>query len=432
MDSTPKTMFPPSGTVYRVGGCVRDAMLGRPIRDHDHVIVGIDERAMLDAGFLRVGKSFPVFLHPRTREEYALPRCGWVDGAPPQGASPASVSLAEDLARRDLTINAMAEDLEGRLVDPHGGSADLASRTLRHVGPAFAEDPLRILRTARLAAELAPWGFAVAPETSRLMSDMVASGALVGLPPERVWGEFVKVASSPQPSRFLQVLRTVGALAVLAPEVDALYGVPQVATHHPEVDTGVHVEMVMDQAARLSPGDAGVLFAALTHDLGKALTPGDILPQHLGHEEAGLPPLEALAARWSPPVDTVLLARAVCSRHLVAHRACEIRPGTLLSLLEAVDAFRNPARFERFVRACEADARGRLGLEDRSYPQADHLRAVLVAASAARVPPEIVERKSGPAVGAALRDERLRAIHALQGPVRKAEASAAKKKHSPG
>lgn len=399
---------------YLVGGAVRDALLGLPSKDRDYVVVGETPDAMLARGYKAVGKEFPVFLHPRTGEEYALARTERKVGQGHRGfavvADP-SVTLEDDLARRDLTINAIAEDLDtGERVAPHGGLDDLRAGVLRHVSPAFEEDPLRVLRVARFAARYAPDGFTVAPDTLALMARMVASGALAELTAERVWGEVVKALATPRPSVFLQVLRQCGALRVIAPEVDQLYGVPQVAEHHPEIDAGVHTEMVVDQAARLAPGQPQVAFAALLHDLGKGLTPASEWPRHLTHEEIGEAPVREVCARWRVPTEFRDLAVAVCVHHLTVHRAMEIRPGTALALFEAVGALRRPDRLEPFLLACEADARGRLGLEDRDYPQANRLRAAHQAALAVTSEPFRAKGKEGVALGEAIRAGRLQAI----------------------
>ena len=310
--------------IYLVGGAVRDQLLQRPVSDHDHVVVGATPDDMLSLGYKPVGKDFPVFLHPKTGEEYALARTERKTGRGYHGfaihAEP-GVTLEEDLARRDLTINAIAMDEQGTLVDPFHGARDIRERVLRHVSPAFVEDPVRLLRVARFAARFAPLGFTVAGETMDLMRRMVADGEVDHLVPERVWQETRRALGEPCPSAFLRVLRESGALAVLFPEIDALYGVPQRAEFHPEVDTGIHLEMVVDMAARIAPGNDLVGFCALTHDLGKALTPADVLPRHIGHEQAGVAPLRRMAARLRVPTEYAALAEQVCREHLNAHRA---------------------------------------------------------------------------------------------------------------
>lgn len=399
---------------YLVGGAVRDELLDRPSKDQDYVVVGETPEAMLARGYKAVGKDFPVFLHPTSGEEYALARTERKVGAGHCGfevvADP-SVTLDDDLARRDLTINAIAKDLDsGQLFAPHGGLEDLRDGVLRHVSPAFEEDPLRVLRVARFAARYADLGFQVAPETMQLMRRMVDRGDINELTVERVWGEFSKALTCSRPSVFLQVLRACGALKVVAPEVDCLYGIPQVEEHHPEVDTGIHTEMVVDQAARLMPGNAEVAFAALVHDLGKGLTPREEWPRHLKHEENGVDPVLKLAERWKVPTSFRELATAVCRHHLTAHRAMEIRPGTFLTLFEEVGAIRRPERFELFLMACEADARGRLGLEDRDYPQTELLRQAHQAALSVTSLPYREAGKTGEELGKAIRIGRLNAI----------------------
>ena len=402
-----------SFAVYLVGGAVRDRLLGRAGGDCDYVVVGATPEAMRAAGFKPVGKDFPVFLHPDTSEEYALARTERKQGHGYHGfefdAAPA-VTLEQDLARRDLTINAMAEDGAGRIIDPYGGQRDLEARLLRHVSPAFVEDPVRVLRVARFAARFAPLGFRVAEDTLALMRRMVEQGEVDHLVPERVWAEMRKALAKPQPSAFLRVLRACGALVRLLPEVDALYGVPQPAAHHPEIDTGVHLELVLDAAARLAPGDDVVGFAALTHDLGKALTPRAQWPRHIAHEARGLTPLRALCARLKVGNEHRALAEVVCRYHLDAHRALALRAGTLLLLLEKLDALRRPQRLDGFLLACEADARGRTGHEHAPYPQAARLRAALAAARAVRSEPLLAQGLAGPALGEALRVARCRAV----------------------
>lgn len=403
--------------IYLVGGAVRDQLLGRPVTDHDHVVVGARPEDMTAQGFRPVGKDFPVFLHPQTQEEYALARTERKTGHGYHGftvhADP-SVTLEEDLGRRDLTINAMAKAEDGTLVDPYHGARDLEQRLLRHVSPAFAEDPVRLLRVARFAARFAPMGFTVAPDTMALMQQMVRDGEVDHLVPERVWQETRKALAEAQPSAFLKVLREPGALAVLFPEVDALYGVPQRAEFHPEIDTGVHVEMVLDMAARIAPGNDLVGFCALTHDLGKALTPEDVLPRHIGHEQSGLEPLQALVARLKVPTEHAALATLVCREHLNAHRAFELKPATVLRLLTSLDALRRPERLSFFLAACEADKRGRLGHQDDAYPQAGYLQRACDAAAAVRSEPFVARGLAGPAIGEAMTAARTAAIAALK------------------
>ncbi|GAA4858277.1 multifunctional CCA addition/repair protein [Luteimonas vadosa] len=410
---------------YLVGGAVRDALLGLPPGDRDHVVVGATPEAMLAAGFKPVGRDFPVFLHPETGEEHALARTerksarghrGFVVDAHP------SVTLEEDLGRRDFTINAIAQRADGSLVDPHGGAADIDSRILRHVGPAFVEDPLRVLRAARFMARFAPLGFTVAEETIALMKQMVVSGELEALVPERVWQELSRALAAPRPSAFLCTLRDCGALAAVLPEVDALYGVPQRAEYHPEVDTGVHVELVCDMAARLAPGDTEVGFAALTHDLGKALTPADELPRHIRHEQRGLPPLRTLCGRLKVPAAHRALAEMACREHLNVHRLLELRDDTVHDLLARCDGFRKPGRIARLAVTCEADKRGRAGLADVPYPQAGELLRLQAAAASVRGADVVREGLDGPALGQALRRARIAAIHAARGHPTREEA----------
>jgi tRNA nucleotidyltransferase (CCA-adding enzyme) len=401
---------------YAVGGAVRDALLGRPVQDRDWVVVGATPEAMLAAGYRPVGKDFPVFLHPETGEEYALARTerktapgyhGFVFHTAPE------VTLEDDLVRRDLTINAMAQDADGRLVDPHGGQRDLAARVLRHVSDAFAEDPVRILRLARFAARFAD--FSVAPETLALMQRMAAAGEVDALVAERVWQELARGLMEARPSRMLQVLRDCGALARLLPEVDRLFGVPQTATHHPEVDTGVHLLMVLDQAARLQ-APLAARFACLCHDLGKGSTPPAEWPRHIAHEARSERLTRALAARLKPPTEATELALLVAREHTNIHRSAELGPAALLRLLERCDAFRRPQRFAEALLACEADARGRLGFEERAYPQRPLLAQALAVASgidAAGVAAAAMARGAqGPAIAKAIAQAREAALAA--------------------
>ncbi|WP_147653344.1 multifunctional CCA addition/repair protein [Vulcaniibacterium gelatinicum] len=403
---------------YLVGGAVRDRLLGLPPGDRDFVVVGATPEAMLARGFRPVGRDFPVFLHPDTGEEYALARTERKTGRGHRGfvvhADP-SVTLEQDLERRDFTINAIAEDETGALLDPFGGLPDLQARVLRHVGPAFVEDPLRVLRAARFLARLAPLGFTLAPQTLALMREMVAAGELTDLTPERVWQELARALAAPRPSAFLHTLRACGALAVVLPEVDALYGVPQRAEFHPEVDTGVHIELVCDMAARLAPGDDIVGFAALTHDLGKALTPADVLPRHVGHERAGLAPLRALCERLKVPNEHRALAELACREHLVMHRFDELRATTVYALLQRCDGLRRPERVRRFALVCEADKRGRAGHAEDDYPQGRALLAALAAAQSVRAGQVADDGLQGPALGAALERARIAAIAAATG-----------------
>jgi tRNA nucleotidyltransferase (CCA-adding enzyme) len=405
--------------IYLVGGAVRDRLLGRPASDRDYVVVGATPQQLVERGYKPVGKDFPVFLHPQSGEEYALARTERKSGRGYAGFTfdtSATVTLEDDLRRRDLTINAMAEDESGRLVDPFGGARDLDARLLRHVSEAFVEDPVRLLRVARFAARYAPLGFTLAPETQALLRAMVDNGEVDHLVPERVWAETRRALTEPQPSAFLRVLRDCGALAKLFPEIDALYGVPQRAEYHPEIDTGVHTEMVVDMAARLAPGDALVGWCALVHDLGKALTPADQLPRHVGHETNGVEPIRQLAARYRPPSEFVELAVLCCRLHLNAHRAFELRPATVVELFEQLDGFRKKNRVQQFLLVCSADKRGRLGLNESPYPQADWLSAAFAAAAAIEAKPFLERGLTGPAVGEAVRRARIAAVAALKPP----------------
>lgn len=402
---------------FLVGGAVRDDLLGIPHRSRDWVVVGSTPDALLEQGFRQVGAAFPVFIHPRTREEYALARTERKSGRGYHGFSVdfhPGVTLEEDLQRRDLTINAMARDESGALIDPCGGQQDLEARVLRHVSPAFEEDPLRVLRVARFAARLADFDFKVHPETLEFMRRITASGELEDLAAERIWAEISDALATPRPSRFIEVLRDCGALAVLLPEVEALFGVPQDERYHPEVDTGVHVMMAMDQAAGLADGApaAEVVFALLVHDLGKALTRGPELPSHHDHEKAGLPLVEAVCKRLRAPGEFRDLALIVCEHHLRCHRLMDMRPEKIMGLIEASDFIRRPQRVEGFLAACEADYRGRSGFEERPYPQAGMLRRALETVLAIRAR-DIEGEAGGPELGKALRKARIEAISKL-------------------
>ena len=344
--------------IYLVGGAVRDALLGRAAGDHDYVVVGATPEKMLALGYQPVGKDFPVFLHPQTKEEYALARSERKTAAGYHGFvfhTDAEVTLEQDLIRRDFTINAIAQDDDGNLIDPFHGRQDIENKILRHVSPAFGEDPVRILRAARFMARFAPLGFRIAPETLVLMRQMVAEGEVDALVSERVWQEMKRALEEPMPSAFLQTLRDCGALKILLPEVDALFGVPQRIEFHPEVDAGLHTQMVCDMAASLAPGDAMFGFAALTHDLGKALSPKDDLPKHIGHEKSGLAPLADVCQRFKVPSDYKDLAEICCREHLNVHRLDELRPGSLHDLIARCDGFRKPERIAQLGLVCEAD-----------------------------------------------------------------------------
>jgi tRNA nucleotidyltransferase (CCA-adding enzyme) len=384
----PQPADPAAGLeVYLVGGAVRDHLLGRVPEERDYVVVGAGAEELIRRGFQQVGRDFPVFLHPLTKDEYALARTerktapgyrGFVVHADP------AVTLVEDLRRRDLTINALAQAADGTLIDPFGGLGDLDARILRHVSPAFTEDPVRILRVARFAARFADLGFRIAPETAALMAAMVEAGEVDALVPERIWQELAKALAEQRPSPFFQTLRDCGALARLLPELDRLWGVPQPPHWHPEIDTGVHVMMVVDMAARLSP-DLEVRFAALCHDLGKGTTPAHVWPSHRGHEERSVDLLEGVCDRFRIPNRYRELARITARYHGLVHKVKELRPATILDLMEGADAFRRPERFRQMLTACEADFRGRTGYAERDYPQGETLRRLRDAAAAVDV-----------------------------------------------
>ncbi len=404
--------------IYMVGGAVRDKLLGRPVNDHDWVVVGATPEQMLAQGYLPVGRDFPVFLHPETREEYALARTERKSGRGYRGfvvQSSPDVTLEEDLSRRDLTINSIASSTDEsgttRLFDPYHGEKDLRARVLRHVTDAFREDPVRILRVARFAARFTD--FTVAPETMQLMREMVAHGEVDHLVAERVWQELARGLMEAQPSRMFEVLRGCGALAVLLPEVARLWGVPQRAEYHPEVDTGVHLMMVLDMAARLQ-APLTVRFACLAHDLGKGTTAADVLPRHIGHEERSAELLKDVAERLRVPVDCRETAEVVAREHGHIHRSADLSAAALVRLLERCDAIRKPERFAEVLLACECDARGRLGFEESAYPQRPRLLAVLAAVQSV-VTREIAAQaaargQSGPQVGALIHQARVEAV----------------------
>ncbi len=397
---------------YLVGGAVRDQLLGLDVTERDWVVVGATPRIMIELGFGAVGKDFPVFLHPLTNEEYALARMERKTGPGYRGFSVHStpgVTLQEDLLRRDLTINAMARDRDGMLIDPHGGQADIEQRILRHVSPAFTEDPVRVLRVARFAARFATQGFTIAPETMELMRSIVNSGEADALVAERVWAELHRALLTKTPSRFIEILRKCNALARVFSEIDALFGVPQPERYHPEIDTGVHTLMVLDQATRLSD-DAKVRYAALVHDLGKALTPKDQWPKHIGHEKTGLEAIKAMGERLRVPKDYTTLALKVCRFHLKMNRLSELKADTVLKLLEELDTFRNAKMLEQFALACEADARGREGKSGIDYPFGDLLKKYHAAANSVDISDVVAQTSDGAVIGAKLRGRRLIAI----------------------
>jgi len=402
--------------VYLVGGAVRDGLLGRAVSERDWVVVGATPAELEKAGFIPVGRDFPVFLHPQTREEHALARLERKIGPGYRGFttefSP-GVTLEDDLRRRDLTINAMAEDGTGKLIDPYGGKRDLDARLLRHVSEAFVEDPVRILRVARFAARYAPLGFTVAEETLALMRRMVEDGEANALVAERVWAETEKALAEARPDVFISVLRACGALRVIYPEIDALFGVPQPEKWHPEIDTGVHQLLALREAVKLGGGVA-VRFAVLMHDLGKAATPADVLPSHHGHEDAGVALVEQLCARLRVPNHLRELAVVTARYHTHVHRAFELRAATLLKTLEGCDALRRPERFADLLLACEADARGRTGFEQRDYPQRAFFAAARERAAAVALTEEDRAGKTGEQIGEELRRRRLAAIEELK------------------
>ncbi|UUA74804.1 multifunctional CCA addition/repair protein [Cellvibrio sp. QJXJ] len=401
---------------YLVGGAVRDKLLGRRVTEKDWVVVGSSPEQMIASGFTPVGQDFPVFLHPHTKEEYALARTERKTGKGYGGFSfycGDEVTLEEDLIRRDLTINAMAEDDDGRIIDPYNGQQDLADKLLRHVSPSFAEDPVRILRIARFAARYYHLGFRVAAETIALMQTMVANGEVDHLVAERVWKETERALGENNPEIFIEVLRDCNALARLFPEIDALFGVPQTATHHPEIDTGIHTLMSLQQAVKLG-GNSCVRFATLLHDLGKAKTPPEEWPRHIAHEERSLPLVKNLCARLATPKEFKDLALLTAQWHTHCHRALELKPTTLLKVLHATDALRRPERFEQFLLCCEADARGRTGFELRDYPQANYFRQCLQAAKNIDIAAVKNMGLTGPAFGEALDKQRLERLTELK------------------
>ena len=402
--------------IYLVGGAVRDQLLHRPVTEHDYVVVGATPQAMLDQGFRQVGKDFPVFLHPKTQEEYALARTERKSGFGYHGftvyASP-DVTLEADLERRDLTINAMAQDDSGQIIDPFHGQHDLHDRYLRHVSPAFSEDPVRILRLARFAARYHELGFRVHPDTMQLMLAMVRDGEVHHLVAERVWQEMQKALQEPHPEIFFEVLRMCGACAVLFPELDALYGVPNPPKWHPEIDSGVHTMMVLQCAVLLS-ADPKIRFAALAHDFGKALTPMDIWPHHYGHDKKGVVPIETFCERLKIPVEYRDLAMLASRYHILIHQCRELRPSTLLEILHGLDAIRRPDRFREVLLVCEADHQGRAGNESTQYPQSDYMTGAYDACMKVDVAAIVSSVKGGEAIKKALHDARVIAIQEWQ------------------
>ena len=401
--------------VYLVGGAVRDQLLGHPYHEKDYVVVGATPEQLIAQGYMPVGKDFPVFLHPETKDEYALARTERKSGHGYHGFefyTAPSVTLEDDLIRRDLTINAIAMDDDGNIYDPYNGQDDLNNKILRHVSDAFAEDPLRVLRVARFAARYAAYGFSVAEETVTLMRQLAESGELQALTAERVWKETARALMENHADVYFEVLRSCGALKILFPEIDALYGVPQRPEYHPEIDCGIHTMMSLQQACKAGYS-LDVRFAVLVHDLGKALTPVDELPRHIMHEERGIAPVTEVCDRLRVPTNTKQLALAVCKEHLKCHQAFTLKAGTVWRLLQRLDVLRRPERVEAFVQACECDARGRLGLEERDYPQAQYLLDVMQkvrSIKASDLPSDV----KGPDIGEMLIQKRIEAIGHLK------------------
>ncbi len=404
----------PHMKIYLVGGAVRDQLLNYPVFEKDWVVVGASIEEMLESGYQQVGKDFPVFLHPQTKDEHALARTERKSAPGYKGfnifASP-KVTLEEDLIRRDLTINAMAMDKNGHIIDPYNGRSDLKNKLLRHVSPAFSEDPVRILRVARFAARYAHLGFSVAPETIHLMQQMVADGEVDALVAERVWQEFHKALKERSPDVFITILRECHALKAIMPEIEALFGVPQVKHYHPEIDTGVHTLMVLQQAALLTDKPAA-RFAALCHDLGKALTDKSNWPSHHGHEAKGKRPIQDLCKRLRIPKEFKELALITAEFHFHVHRAFEIKKTTLLKTIEKLDGLRKPNRFELFIIACIADSRGRTGFEDEAYPQADYYRQALKIIKAVDIKALQEQGYQGKDMAQAIHKARLAALNA--------------------
>ncbi len=397
---------------YRVGGCVRDRLLGLPVQDIDWVVTGATVDAMEAAGFKPIGRDFPVFLHPDSKQEYALARSERKTGPGYRGFEVSfdpDTTIEQDLERRDLTINAMAETEDGEIIDPYGGRRDLEARLLRHVSPAFVEDPVRVLRVARFAARLHGLGFRVAEETRELIRQIGEAGELEALVAERVWLELSRALDEPDPDVFFTTLRDCDVLARLFPEIDALFGVPQTARYHPEIDTGVHLMMALKQSALLG-FDNETRFAVLMHDLGKATTPAEILPGHRGHEMRGKDLVAAFCRRWRVPRSYRELALITTEFHTLVHRAFELRPQTLLKILLRADCLRKPERFQKMLDACLADVRGRTGFEDRDYPQADYLARLAACLRETDLSPLQQRGLEGKALGDAIRQARLRVI----------------------
>ncbi len=398
--------------VFLVGGAVRDKLLNYPVIEHDWVVVGATPQQMIRRGFKQVGKDFPVFLHPESHDEYALARTERKSGQGYYGfevhAEP-DVTLEQDLQRRDLTINAIAMSHDGDIIDPYNGQRDIEKRILRHVSPAFNEDPLRVLRVARFAARYAHLGFNIAPETLKLMDSIVASGELQTIAAERVWKETVRAISERSPQVYFETLRTCGALKDWFPELDVLWGIPNPPQWHPEIDTGIHTMMVLEQAAILSH-DTVTRFAALCHDLGKGLTPEEELPSHIGHEKSGIPLVEKLCQRLKTPTEYQQLAKIASEYHLHLHKFAELKASTVVKVLERTDAFRKPERFEQFLQVCEADFKGRTGFEKRDYPQAKLMRQTLQLCQKIKPQEFIAKGIQGKKIGEAIHQERINQV----------------------
>ena len=395
--------------IYLVGGAVRDSLINYPSSENDWVVVGATPEQMTDLGYKPVGQDFPVFIHPKTGEEYALARTERKSGHGYKGFefyTSTEVSLEEDLIRRDLTINAMAQDDEGHIIDPFDGQKDLAHKLLRHVSEAFTEDPLRVLRVARFAARYAHLGFTVAPETMELMKSIVAKGEMEFLVAERVWKETSRALAEQSPQVFFEVLKACNALEVLLPEIDALFGVPQRADYHPEIDTGIHTLMALKAATKLTDCEA-IRFAVLVHDVGKAITPEDVLPSHSGHEKRGLPLVKAICDRLTVPNKHRQLAMSVTEFHLHCHRALELKPATLLKLFQSIGAIRSPDKLIDFLTCCEADIKGRAGFEDAAYPSKDYLLAALEAVSQVDISDLVDQGVSGAEIGKQLNQRQI-------------------------
>ena len=401
---------------YLVGGAVRDQLLGLKPAEHDWVVIGSNAKQMNSLGFNVVGKDFPVFLHPKTQEEYALARTERKTAPGHTGfefhASP-EISLEQDLSRRDLTINAIAKSSDNHLIDPYNGQTDLNNRVLRHVSVAFAEDPLRVLRVARFKAQLSEFGFSIANSTMELMKKLVTSGEISTLSTDRVWKETEKALKTSKPSLYFEALRECGALKIIFPQVDTLFGIPQRPEYHPEIDTGIHTMMVIDRAAELTE-DLAVRFSALIHDLGKGLTPKSELPSHIGHEKRGLKPLKLLTQQYPIPNKIRIVAELCCEHHLLMHKFMELRSETVFKLIEKLDGFRRPEHIKQFALLCQADSQGRGNWRNKPYPQAELLKKIFeeIASITSKDVDPLIER--GPKIGKAIKDLRIKRIAELK------------------